>query len=425
VYYHADDSAEEKGYPEAEMNKHERWIVFLMGSSHTMVHFYEQIFPALLLTMVAYFHIELATAGWMQTLLALAFGWGALPAGYIADRIGTKRIVMVYLIGAALSCIYISTARSAAALAVGLATMGAFISLYHPSGTTLVTTQVKAVGKALGYHGIGGGLGVAVAPLLATLLAALFPKYGWRLSFFAFGVLGLLVASGVATLKVSEVRLENSRKRFWPEHLAKGSLKPLIMFFAVAVMVGFCYRGVMTYLPTYFSQRLNGGVFSGYEVLKGGTFATMTLLVGVVGQFVGGHLTSRYNLEKLFAVLMIVTVPLLVLMSFSSNFGLLFITMAFAFFHFSAQPVGNTLIAEYTDPRGRGLGYGLYFSISFGVGSLASGFSGVVADRFGLDKVFSVLGFFIFLGFLIMVYLARTRSPERMGQLDDGAQGML
>lgn len=384
-----------------------------------MVHFYEQIFPALLLTIVLYFNIDIAVAGWMQTLLALAFGLGALPAGYIADRLGSKRIIMVYLIGAGLSCMFIAMAQSVAMFAVGLAAMGAFISLYHPAGTTLITTQVREVGKSLGYHGIGGGLGVATAPALAALLAAIYPKQGWRISFAFFGLLGLLVAAGVSRLKVTEIeRPADPERRFLPERIAKGSMKPFILFLFVAVTIGFCYRGVTTYLPTYYSERLNGGIFAGRDVLKGGEFATITLLVGVVGQYVGGHLTSKFKLEYLFAGLMLITVPFLLLMSALSNFALLFATMLFAFFHFSSQPVGNTLIAEYTDPRGRGLGYGLYFASSFGVGSLSSGFSGMIAKRFGLNEVFLVLAAFVFIGFLLMMYLARWKQVPVESGLD-------
>lgn len=390
------------------MNTHERWTVFLLGSAHTMVHFYEQVFPALLLTMVAYFHIELATAGWMQTLLAMAFGLGALPAGYIADRFGAKRVIMVYLVGAALSCIFTSTARSVPAFAAGLTALGAFISLYHPAGTTLITTETRQLGKALGYHGMGGGLGVAVAPALATMLAVVSPEHGWRLSFFAFGVLGLLVAAGVGTLKISSTPSGESPRRFRPDHLIAGnSATPFILYLFVAVMVGFCYRGVMTFLPTYFSQELSGGIFTGSNLIRGGRFATLTLLVGVAGQFVGGQLTARYRLERLYAVLLIITVPMLLMMSVLSNYALFFTSMIFAFFHFSGQPVGNSLVAKYTDPRGRGMGFGLYFAFAFGVGALASGFSGMVADRFGLNKIFFMLAAVIFLGFIVMLYLAQ------------------
>jgi MFS family permease len=313
------------------------------------------------------------------------------------------------LLGAAFSCLFIATARSVGALAIGLATMGAFISLYHPAGTTLLTTQVKQVGKSLGYHGMGGGLGLAVAPALATLLASIHPEQGWRVAFVFFGLLGLLVAAGVMSLKVTEIeRPKNGR--FLPERIAKGSAKSFILFLFVAVMVGFCYRGVTTYLPTYYSQKLNGGIFASHNMIKGGAFATITLLVGVAGQYFGGYLTSRAKLEHLFAGLMLISVPFLILMSMLSNYSLLLVTMLFAFFHFSSQPVGNTLIAHYTDPRGRGLGYGLYFATSFGIGSFSSGFSGVIAKHFGLNEVFLVMAGFVFVGFLAMLYLSRMPS---------------
>ena len=404
------------------MDRRERWTVFILGSAHTMVHFYELAFPALLLTMVAYFGIELATAGWMQTLLAMAFGLGALPAGFIADRMGPKRIVMTYLIGAAASSIFIATTTSVIAFSIGLAALGAFISLYHPAGTTLVTTQVRQVGKGLGYHGMGGGMGVAVAPALATMLAVVSPQYGWRLSFFAFGMLGLLVAAGVGTLRFASAqsdKADNTKQRFLPERIvSKDSGKAFIIYLFVAVMVGFCYRGLMTFLPTYFSQELTGGIFTGSALVKGGRFATLTLLVGVLGQFLGGQLTTRYSLEKLYAVLLIVTVPLLFMMSVTSNYALLLISMVFALFHFAGQPVGNSLVAKYTDESGRGLGFGIYFASAFGIGSLASGFSGMLADRFGLGSIFLALGGLIFLGFLAMLYLAQTNKPALDPKLD-------
>lgn len=388
------------------MNRNERWVVFLLGSAHTMVHFYEQAFPALLLTMAAYFHTRLETAVWMQTGLAFMFGLGALPAGFISDKFGPKRIVMVYLMGAAFSCIFISTAQSVTALAIGLAALGAFISLYHPAGTTLVTTQIKQVGKGLGYHGMGGGLGVAVAPVLAAALAVISPKYGWRLSFAAFGALGLLVAAGITTLKIPPQAPSEPGKRFWPEHLAKGSPRPLIIFLFIAILVGFCYRGMMTFLPTYFSKSLHGGIFIGSDLIKGGSFTTLALLVGIVGQFLGGHLATRFNLEKLYAVMLVITVPFLYMMSFMSNYALVLVTMIFALFYFSGQPIGNALIAEYTDQRGRGLGYGIYFAMAFGLGSFAAGFCGTIAANFGLSQVFAALAIIMFISFVLMMYLA-------------------
>jgi MFS family permease len=402
------------------MNRNERWTVFLLGSAHTMVHFYEQIFPPLMSVMVIQFQITNATGAMMMTFLAMAFGFGALPAGYIADRIGPKRIVMVYLVGAAVSCVLIAFARSPVTLALGLTAMGAFISLYHPAGTTLVTTQVKQVGKALGYHGMGGGFGVVVAPALASMLAVVSPRYGWRLSFVVFGLLGLLVAAGVGTLKITGTPKTDTRARFWPEHLvAPGAVKAFILYLIAAVTVGFCYRGVMTFLPTYFSQELSGSLFAGSDLVKGGNFTTIALLVGIVGQFVGGQLTARHRLENLYATLLVITVPLLVLMGLFSNYMLFFVTILFAFFHFSGQPVGNSLVAKYTDARGRGLGFGLYFTATFGIGSLGAWLSGIMTQKFGINTVFFLLAAVVTFGFLVMLYLARSSDTAPDTEVDD------
>jgi len=128
---------------------------------------------------------------------------------------------------------------------------------------------------------------------------------------------------------------------------------------------------------------------------------------------------ARYNLEKLYAGMLIVTVPFLLLMGILSNYALFFTVMAFAFFHFSGQPVGNSLVAKYTDQRGRGLGFGLYFSAVFGIGSLASWFSGMIADAYSLNKIFFLLAAVIVLGFFVMLYLARSDDIKPGPGLDD------
>jgi MFS family permease len=92
--------------------------------------------------------------------------------------------------------------------------------------------------------------------------------------------------------------------------------------------------------------------------------------------------------------------------------------MLFALFHFAGQPVGNSLVAKYTDERGRGMGFGIYFSALFGVGSLASGFSGMIAERYGLGKIFLALGVAVFLGFVVMLYLARLDDSVPEPELD-------
>jgi MFS family permease len=64
----------------------------------------------------------------------------------------------------------------------------------------------------------------------------------------------------------------------------------------------------------------------------------------------------------------------------------------FSILIFLGQPVANQLIARSTTAGRRGAAYGTYFSVSFGVGSLAGTAGGLIADRAGLAAVFGLLG---------------------------------
>jgi len=47
--------------------------------------------------------------------------------------------------------------------------------------------------------------------------------------------------------------------------------------------------------------------------------------------------------------------------------------------------MNNTLLARYTTVDMRGTAFGIYFFIAFGFGSLASSFSGYIAQTIGLQ----------------------------------------
>jgi hypothetical protein len=94
------------------------------------------------------------------------------------------------------------------------------------------------------------------------------------------------------------------------------------------------------------------------------------------------------------------------LMSGLRGWGLVAVGALFSLLLFSCQPMGNALLAILT-PRGRrGLAYGVGFTLSFGVGSLANASLGYVADHRGLASVFAGLGLATIPGFLAAAGLA-------------------
>jgi MFS family permease len=90
-----------------------------------------------------------------------------------------------------------------------------------------------------------------------------------------------------------------------------------------------------------------------------------------------------------------------------------------AFFHFFTQPPANYLVAGFVPPRLRGLGYGVYFFVAFGTGSLGAAFGGWVSERAGLAQAFPALAVLLVPAIVAALLLSFTRLGERRGAPDD------
>lgn len=378
-----------------------------MGLSHALVHSYMLIFPVVLLLIIKEFSIGYFLAGLVGTISGFAFGLGALPAGIFADRVGAKRLIVVYLAGASLSSILVGLSTSFFFFAMGLGTLGLFCSFFHPSGYALVSSGTREMGRAFGYVGAAGNIGLALAPLLVGYLAS---HLGWRMAFALFSIPGFLLVSLVFLLRtgVSTARpVVSSRANPFTSSASGGpflTLPLLLLCFAYA-MNGLTFQGAMTFLPTYLSQGVRQGVIQGDAVTLGGTLASMALMVGVFGQYMGGRLGQGPQVERSLLTINASCVPFLILMGFKRDYFLLLAAFGFAFFHFANHPLLNVILAKNTSARLRGLGYGLAFFLSFGVGSFSATLSGYIAERLGLNAVFFAMAAVTFLQALSVLFL--------------------
>ena len=373
------------------MTHTDRRVVGLLATAHAMVHIFEQAFPALLGLLMVQFAFSLQAGGYMQFGLALAFGVGAIPGGMLASRWGARRVVQVYLLLASAGACLMAFATDTTMLTLGLLGIGAGISLYHPAGTSFVATNVRARSQALGYHGMGGGFGVCIGPALTVTLAAL---VSWRVTLGAYAVMGLGLAALLRRLPESGVHdvahaPEADDRPRAPEETGNATRLSLLLF--AAVLVGFVYRGALTFLPLYLGRRLAGDSSPERAAAIGGYIVTGALTIGMGAQWLGGQLGARYSPTRLFALGHMASVPCLLLLATADGVLLVVAAALFAFGHFLAQPLGNALVAEYTSVANRERAFGWYFALAFGLGAFASSIGGEVGARYALESIFLLL----------------------------------
>ena len=119
------------------------------------------------------FDMSITQIGLLTTLCHIPYGVMALPAGILADKSGYKRVLVIFFFGTPAAACFVGMAKSATHLGIGLALLGLFASLYHPTGLAMLSHEVRERGKAMGLHGMGGSLGLAFSPILASSFSCL------------------------------------------------------------------------------------------------------------------------------------------------------------------------------------------------------------------------------------------------------------
>lgn len=422
------------------MDATERRIVAFTASAHGLVHTYELSIPILLTVWIAEFSATAATLGAVVTVGYGLFGVGAMPAGVVVDRFGSKPVILACLLGMAGSFLLVGAAPTLPVLALALGVWGITASVYHPAGLALLSTAVDQRGTALGYHGIGGNLGIALGPLAAVLLLVAFD---WRVVAALLTLPALLLAgygytvdvetalAGADDASAGDESSNNDGSRAAADGGVAGSLARIagdtralltLGFGLVLLFVtfsGLYYRTFLTFLPDLLGDALGGfGAGSGgpgLPALGGESFDlgrylyVAVLLVGVPGQYLGGRIADRVPPERGLAALMTVLAALALsfvaatgaLWSFLLVSGLLGVAL------FTVQPLSQATVAAYTPPGSRGLSFGYTYLAIFGVGSLGAGLAGFVLTVAGRRELFVVLAGLAASGALIALAVGR------------------
>ncbi|EMA47566.1 MFS transporter [Halococcus saccharolyticus] len=432
------------------MNGNDRAIVGLVMGAHAMVHTYELSIPILvsvwlvefdtIAVLSAEFPVNAATLGVVVSAGYALFGLGALLAGVLADTYGSRPLIALCLFGMGGSFLLLGLAPGVVVIALALVCWGAAASVYHPSGLALISKGVHERGSAFAYHGMAGNLGIALGPL-ATTVALL--AFDWR------AVVGLLAIPALiaglfalradidetAAVGASEDGVENAAAdggerersegeetggiRSFGEFLA--SSKALftgvfVLVFGVAMLSGLYYRGVLTFLPEILTKfpAFQPVEIAGSELQPERYFYAGLLMVGVLGQYVGGRLTDYIRPAAGIAGGYGVLGALAILFLPVARAGivpLLIVGAALGFFLFFVQPLYQAAIAEFSPPEARGISYGYTYLGVFGIGALGGTIAGAILTALSPAALFATLaGFGALAALLGVAVLVRTEG---------------
>jgi len=248
-------------------------------------------------------HISPQEWGWVTSLFFISYAAFEIPTGALGDRIGPRRVltrivvwwsVFTSLTGMVSSYRLLLLAR----FCFGMGEAGAY-----PNASTVIGRWVpqRSRARAWGIIWMTSQIGAAIAPLLVVPIQA---HYGWRASFYVFGILGVAWSvvwyawfrdspqemSGISPVERQEIG-EGSPVRHegmpWRQALRSGALWRIAAIGACYVyVIGFFQSWLQTYL-------VKGRGFTEAALV----LSTLPYIVGACANGIGG-LTSDFLVRK-------------------------------------------------------------------------------------------------------------------------------
>jgi MFS family permease len=367
-------------------------------------------------------------AGFLNTLTLIASGFGGVMFGFIADRLGRKRALMLSILTYSVCSFASGLSTSIAMLAVFRFILGLGMGGEWNTGATLVAetwpTELRA--KALAAVQSSFAVGFAAAALVAGLVL----KFSnWRTVFFV-GIAPALVILWIRRqVPESEMWQEHRRLALDSDRVAQAQkhyedssfrrlfsrefIKPTFVLLFVNFFGMFAWWGLFTWAPAFLSlpQSQGGRGFS----LAGTTW--MLIVQQLCGMFPGyfsfGWVADKFGRRKSFLFYLVMAAVLTPIYAVVQGTTLiLLLGMVVAFFgtgFFSGSSITGSEVFP-TTLRARALGF--TYPGARMLSSVAPFAIGWVWQHHGLTAAFVLCGVSFLMAAIVATQLPETRGKQ-------------
>lgn len=397
------------------MNSTDRRVTWFTALGHSMFHTYELSIPLFVGLWIREFGLSAASIGLIVGLGYALIGVGAPISGVLSDYFGSRRLILVSVLGMGGGFALLSLASGPVTLAVCVVLWGVFASLYHPSGLSLISRTATERGTVFAYHGAGGNIGTAVGPLCTAILLSI---VSWQFTAAILVVPAILAAIiGTQITFDSETDAAETTR---PESVSVAIKESLadsrqlftagfVLAFIAVLLYGTYYRGLLTFMPDILSSSsfASDDLF-GWSVGPEKYIYTGMLTVGIAGQYFGGKLTDQIESLSAFLGALCSLVVLAFLFIVVEGFlPLLIVSFLLGFFVYATAPIYQVVIAEQAPDDLHGLSYGYTYLAMFGIGAIGATLSGTLLTYTSIPSLFTALALLAAVGCLTLLGLRR------------------
>ncbi len=332
-------------------------------------------------------NLNYATSGLLVSVFSITGGIAQLPAGWLADRVGVRPMILLSVSGVAIGGVLIGLSHSFGMLIVMLGLTALASGGYHPSAATAISlvTPVERRGRALGLHLIGGTSSFWVVLLAVAPMAA---AWTWRSPFIILSV--PIIVLGFVLFVLLGKRLKQAEPGETPtKGKTDGTSGPakirwpiFLPFLVLTVGTGMIVQSVGAYYSLYATDGL--GVAAAGVVL-------LMAISPFVGMFVaptGGYLSDKLGAAPIVMTSALLAGPLLFAMSKVPNVGVFAVLLGLlGIVNMMRAPSSEAYFVTAIPAKRRATILGIYFFAGMELAGVMTPFAGQLIDRHGFGAV--------------------------------------
>jgi MFS transporter, FSR family, fosmidomycin resistance protein len=318
--------------------------------------------------------------------------------GYLTDRKSLLWFLPLGSFCASLGMAFVGWVSSYPQILIIVTFSGLGVAIYHPEGwrvANFFAGEKKATGMSI--FAVGGNLGIALGPLMATYYVTSLGLKGSSLFVIPGAVIaGIFLFSGFWRIDTTAIKKKTSSVPVM-EALRK-ALYPMSLLLGMIMLRSWTHIGMLTFIPFFYINHMKGN-----PVLAGNLLFAF-LAAGTVGTFMGGPLADRFGHKKILLFSQGLSCPLFVMFLLSSGFWAFFWLTAAGLvliFSFSVSMV----MGQSFMPQNVGLASGLILGLSFGMGGVGAAVLGLFADHWGVPATLWIISFIPLGGFLLAAFI--------------------
>ncbi len=377
------------------------------------------IYPLVISTIVALWHVDRGTAGLAVTVALLASAFGGWIAGYLADRIGRVRTLQITIAWFSVFSLLSAFAQDFTQLMICRALLGLGFGGEWTAGAVLMGEAVRAQyrGRAVGSVQSGWAVGWGLAVLMQAVLFTVFPaETAWRWMFALGAVPAVLVFyirrfvdEPTVSVEMRALMKKSGRATSVWEIFAPDIVKTTILAALLSAGAQGGYYAINVWLPTFLHAE------RGITVVGSTGYLAFLILGSFLGYLVGAWLADRIGRRNLFFTFSIAAI--LLVLAYTqvglSNAVIWLLGFPLGFFSCGYYSGVGPFLTELFPTRLRGSAQGFAFNFGRAVGALFPTLVGYLSNTMSLAHAIATFATAAYGLLLIAAFLL----PETHGKV--------